>query len=133
MRCSETRFYVGGTVVRITIIGILIALLLPACKRRGRRRGGCSAQQFEADRPCHAEFRIYLRPLPAAFTSGVGHATWLVLILPTWSSRPPSTARGTETHILRDSGIPSAAADSRLLVSSHRSPGPEFVSKSGDS
>ena len=111
--------------VVITIIGILIALLLPAVQaaREAARRMQCGNNLKQIGLATQ-NFESTYGHFPPAFTSGVGHATWLVLILPYLEQQAAFDAPWHRDTILRDSGSHPPHADSRLLVSVAPQPRP---------
>lgn len=69
--------------VVITIIGILIALLLPAVQaaREAARQSQCLNNLKQMGLAAH-EFEQARQVVPPAFLTGSGHATWMVIIMP---------------------------------------------------
>jgi prepilin-type N-terminal cleavage/methylation domain-containing protein len=86
---SGTRgFTLVELLVVITIIGILIALLLPAIQaaREAARRMQCSNNLKQLGLAVH-NWHDTRRAIPPCFLSGTGNATWVGLILPFMESQ----------------------------------------------
>jgi prepilin-type N-terminal cleavage/methylation domain-containing protein/prepilin-type processing-associated H-X9-DG protein len=128
-QCSG--FTLVELLVVIAIIGILIALLLPAVQaaREAARRTQCKNNLKQIGLTIH-NYHIAKKEMPPAYLTGVGHASYLVLILPYLEeSRLYEVANVKSPYFtLPDSVIRSQI--SSYLCPSHRGTGQ--LSKSGD-
>ena len=80
---SRPGFTLVELLVVIAIIGILIAMLLPAVQaaREAARRADCSNNLKQMMLGVH-NFEFVHEGVPPSYLSGIGHATWLVMIMP---------------------------------------------------
>lgn len=79
----ERGFTLVELLVVIAIIGVLVALLLPAVQaaREAARRAQCTNNLKQLGLAVQ-NFHSARNGIPPAYLTGMGHATWLVLIMP---------------------------------------------------
>jgi prepilin-type N-terminal cleavage/methylation domain-containing protein/prepilin-type processing-associated H-X9-DG protein len=125
-------FTLVEVLVVIAIIGLLVGLLLPAVQaaRESARRVQC-ANNLKHIGLAVQSFHEAHNKTPPAYLTGVGHATWLVLIMPHIElGNIYKTANVEKTYYMIPENVIQTQVD-LYCCPSHR--GPQQLSKSGDS
>ncbi len=130
-RGSAAAFTLVELLVVIAIIGVLVALLLPAVQaaREAARRAHCTnnLKQIGVAAQNFADAR---KALPPGYLTGLGHATWLVLIMPYLEESELYEGANATVQYYSMSASMRAKHVTAYICPSHR--GPEMLSTQGD-